>query len=63
MEKKTYIKKWRDSIQEKVWEREVFIAMKKAEEKPVQADIDALEFNNKKDISLITWMDENELKD
>lgn len=61
MTKQEYLKKWAEDIQTRVWEREVFIAFKKAEEKPNEVEIDALNTNNDKDNALLKWINETEL--
>lgn len=52
MEKITYLKKWRDRLQETIWEREVFLKMKQADPEAKKESIDALIFNNEQDIKL-----------
>lgn len=58
MEKITYLKKWRDKLQETIWEREVFLAMKRADPEAKKDSIDALIFNNNQDIKLRDFIDE-----
>ena len=54
MNKKEYLKSWREKIQQNVWERDVFLAMKK--EKNDDEGVDALKANQEKDQSLIDFI-------
>lgn len=56
--KNKYLKEWAKSIQERIWEREVFMAMKK-EKDPKDKDLDVLKMNNEKDQEIVDYVAKN----
>ena len=54
MDKIQYLKEWADSIEKNVWQREVFLEMKK--ENSDDEGVDALKMNQEKDKSLIDFI-------
>lgn len=56
--KNKYLKEWTKSIQERIWEREVFMAMKK-EKDPQDKDLEILKTNNDKDQEIVDYVAKN----
>ena len=56
--KEEYLKSWVQGIQERIWEREVFMAMKK-EKDPKDKDLDVLKMNNEKDQEIVDYVAKN----
>lgn len=53
--KSKYLKSWAKNIQERIWERDVFIALKKSKNEN-DKDLDALKMNNDKDQELVDYI-------
>lgn len=53
--KNKYLNSWAKSIQERIWEREVIMSLKKGKD-PQDKDLDALKMNNDKDQELVDYI-------
>lgn len=55
MNKIEYLKNWAEGIQQRIWERDVIMQMKK-EKDANDKDLDALKMNNEKDQELVDYI-------
>ena len=53
--KNEYLLEWAERIQKTIWERDVFMAMKKGKAEN-DKDLDALKINNEKDQELVDYI-------
>lgn len=58
MTKIEYLRKWRNEIQERNWEREMLMAFKEKQGGDENKDIDALKFNHDREEALIKFIDD-----
>jgi hypothetical protein len=56
--KNKYLKEWAEDIQKRIWEREVFMEIKKSKD-PQDKDLDVLKMNNEKDQEIVNYINEN----